>query len=206
MNIKKLNPLKTGSPIEIQSSFETLTTLNTRRSTLAKQLSAPGPDDEQIKLLIRLASRVPDHGKLNPWRFLVIKGKKRQKLGEIISKIKAKEFPDLHQEILSFEKNRFLRAPVIIGIISAMQEHPKIPKWEQILSAGAVCQNLLIGCNALGLAAQWLTEWYAYNEEFLEQIGIKPNEKIAGFIYIGTASSSTTERTRPDYQSLITYL
>jgi nitroreductase len=103
------------------------------------------------------------------------------------------------------ERNRFLRAPVVVAVVARLQDHPKIPEWEQVLSSGACCINMLNAAYALGFAAQWLTEWCAYDADFREALGLESRERIAGFIYMGTAPSAPVERQRPEVDSLVTY-
>jgi nitroreductase len=171
-----------------------------RRSTPVKMMDAgaPAPNDADLSLIMRAGGRVPDHGKLAPWRFLVFRGDARAAMGEILEKAWADVNPDAPADLLAFERNRFLRAGVVIAVISRVRENIKIPVWEQMLSAGAVCQNMLIAGQGLGYAGQWLTEWYAYDAAVLKAMGLEPNEKIAGFLYFGTAKESPRERRRPD--------
>ena len=176
---------------------ETLALLTRRRSTAAIGLSEPGPDATQIKHLLQIAGRVPDHGKLSPWRFILFDGEERQSFGNILGKRFAATNADVTAEQIRLEQNRFLRAPLIITVISTVLEKHKIPVWEQELSAGAVCQNLLIAASAMGFGAQWLTEWYAYDPDVKDLLGLRSGERVAGFIYIGTADEQPVERARP---------
>ena len=134
-----------------------------RRSVRAADILEPGPSESEINEMLEIASRVPDHGKLGPWRFLIFDGDSRQKFGELLRSQFAKTNPDSSETILEREYSRFMRAPTIIGVISKVDPASRIPEWEQILSSGAVCQNLLVGASLMGFAAQWLTEWYAYD-------------------------------------------
>lgn len=184
-------------------SEEILTTLLRRRSLTVKDMIGPGPSQDEIDLILTIGSRVPDHKKQVPWRFLTIEGDARHKAGEKLSSIFAKNNPDTDNDLLDFEQNRLTRAPLVIAVIStATPDNPKVPEWEQILTAGAVCQNILLASNALGYAGQWLSEWYAYDEEFLSHLGLSKDERIAGFIYIGTAGKEPAERGRPDIKEL----
>ncbi len=188
-------------------SVETLDLLMVRRSLTVKDMTGPGPNKDQIDQLLIIGSRVPDHKKQVPWRYLVINGDSRAKLGKVLRHVFEKNNPETDISILDFEENRFMRAPVIITIIStASPENPKVPEWEQILSAGAVCQNILIAANAMGFAAQWLSEWYAYDKEVLAELGISGDERIAGFIYIGNACKDPSERGRPDINQITTFM
>lgn len=180
--------------------------LLTRRSVAANDLCEPGPTDDQLQQILAAAHRVPDHGKIGPWRFIVFKGDAREhfscKLGEIF----AKENPEASDKLTQFESERLVRAPLVIAVIaSPVVEHPKIPEWEQILSVGAACQNILVAALALGFGAQWLTEWYSYNEKVKALLKLKASEKVAGFIYIGSYAEKPTERPRPDLQERLQY-
>ena len=177
-------------------SEETLSLLARRRSTVAKNMTGPGPDPAQLETLLQIGARTPDHGKLFPWRFIVFEGEARARFGEILEARLRELEPDGPEERYALERNRFLRAPVVIAVVSDVTENHKIPEWEQILSAGAVCQNLLIGASALGFAAQWLTEWYAYDRVTKKALGLDPGERVAGFIYVGSASCEAEERKR----------
>ena len=187
-------------PIE---NNEILDLLLTRRSVKAKELTTPGPNAHQLDCILRAAHRVPDHKKLGPWRFIVFQGDARQSAGEHLAHALEKENACATPQMLVFEKTRFLQAPLVIAVVSSPVENEKVPEWEQILTAGAVCQNILIASNAMGYASQWLTEWYAYDKVVLKELNLNPNERIAGFIYIGTASKQPKERGRPDLANLV---
>jgi len=177
-------------------SAETLALLARRRSTLARLMTGPGPDAEQRDALVRLAARVPDHGKLFPWRFILFEGEARARFGDILEARLRDLEPAAPPERFELERNRFTRAPLVIAVISDVTENHKIPEWEQILSAGAACQTLLIAASAMGFAAQWLTEWYAYDRIARAALGLSSGERVAGFLYIGTASEDPSERPR----------
>ncbi len=183
----------------------TLKLLAERRSTVAKNMTAPGPNAEQIDDLIRIATRVPDHGKIAPWRFILFQGEAREQFGGILRKVCAAANPDAPEDLLAFEAARFTRAPLVICVVSHVLERHKIPTWEQELSSGAVGQQLLIAASAMGFAAQWLTEWYAYDPHVKDALGLRSGERVAGFIYIGTATEDPLERVRPDHRALITH-
>ena len=174
-----------------------------RRSVRAADILEPGPSESEINEMLEIASRVPDHGKLGPWRFLIFDGDSRQKFGELLRSQFAKTNPDSSEAILGREYSRFMRAPTIIGVSSKVDPASRIPEWEQILSSGAVCQNLLVGASLMGFAAQWLTEWYAYDKVIAKSLGLIENERVSGFIYIGSATEKPTERGRPDLHSRI---
>lgn len=180
--------------------------LNTRRSTPAIQLAEPGPDKAELEEILRLTVRVPDHGKLAPWRFIVYRGEERLRLGEAAVERALKKSPDLSAEMQEVERTRFTRAPIVVAIVSTAAPHVKIPEWEQIMSAGAVCLNMLMAANAHGYAANWLTEWLAFDEEFFPTMGVKPGEKIAGFIHIGSTTFPPVERPRPELADVVTWV
>ena len=161
-----------------------------------------------IDKILAAGIRVPDHGALNPWKIKVIIGEKLKKIDEdiILSEFK-KQNPNANQTSLEIESKRLQRASVVFAVISTPVEHPKIPKWEMRLSSGAVCMNLLSCAQSLGYAAQWLTEWYAYNEKMLEYLGGRKNlDRISGFIYVGHKTEQPNERRRPEPEKIITYL
>lgn len=179
---------------------EVIEFLQTRRSVPAKTMTpnGAGPDADEIRQMIAIASRVPDHGKIAPWRFIRYTPDYCRKLGEIVLDRAVALNPDTNAELREIEKNRFLRAPVVIGVISSPQDHPKVPGWEQILSSGAAAMNLLLAANALGWDAQWLTEWVAFDEKLAPHLGVRQGERMAGFIHIGTRTMPKTERDRPN--------
>jgi len=177
--------------------------LLSRRSGSAKAMSEPGPSPEQLAAILKAGARAPDHGKLFPWRFIVFEGDGRERFGQMLGDILEAEGERERQS--DEERKRFLRAPVVVGVISAARELIKIPLWEQELSAGAVCQNLLIAAHASGFVANWITEWYAYHPKVKERLGLKPGERIAGFIYIGTSTVELEERPRPEMEKIVSY-
>jgi nitroreductase len=173
-----------------------------RRSGSAKAMKEPGPNKKQLAQILEAGARVPDHGKLFPWRFIIFEGKGRARAGDILAEVMEAEGERAKQ--VEEERARFLRAPVVIGVISAAREQHKIPLWEQELSAGAVCQNILIAATASGFVANWLSEWYSYHPVVKERLGLKPGERIAGFIYIGTPKDDLEERPRPEMEKIVT--
>lgn len=181
---------------------ETLTLLETRRSAPVPFLIEPGPSREQLEALLTIASRVPDHGKLAPWRFIVFSGQDKARAGDVLAEVFAAKTPDAGPRA-ELERKRF-QAPLVVGIVSRAAPHKKIPEWEQVLSAGAVCMNLCVAANAMGFATSWLTEWYAYDPDVLARFGLEPHEKIAGFVHIGTASAPRDERPRPALAEIVT--
>jgi nitroreductase len=180
--------------------------LTTRRSMPAFQMSEPGPSSDQIEQMLTLASRVPDHGKLAPWRFIVYRGDERQTISLALSKIARADRPDLSEEMIKVEETRFTRAPVVVAVVSRAAPHFKIPEWEQVMSAGAVCLNLLMAANAHGFVSNWLTEWMAYDQRAHAILGIGADEKVAGFIHIGSTDFPVTERPRPALADIVTWV
>ena len=179
-----------------------------RRSVLARKMSNKEIPEDHLDLILKAGLRVPDHGALNPWKIKVIKGNSLKRVDEeIILKEFLKENPDAEQSIIDLESKRLQRASVVIAVISSPVEHQKIPEWEMRLSSGAVCMNLLSCAQSLNYAAQWLTEWYAYNNVMLEFLGgdVK-KDKISGFIYIGHKIEEPQERKRPDPKNIITFI
>jgi nitroreductase len=182
---------------------DALELLKTRRSVKPMELGGPGPGPAELETLITIASRVPDHGKLAPWRFLVFEDDAREKAGEIIAKIFREDHASATAEQIEFERKRLARAPLVIAIISRAGPHAKIPEWEQQLSAGAASMNLVNAAHALGYAASWITEWYAYDRRVLDAFGLKPNERIAGFVHIGSPAKPPEDRDRPKLADIV---
>lgn len=168
-----------------------------RRSVSANALGEPGPSAAELDLMLQAASRVPDHKKLVPWRFLLFQGEARAAFGKILAETCRAEEKDAGAFRLENEAKRFLRAPIVIAVISRVVENKGAPEWEQILSAGAACQNLILAANALGYGTQWITEWCAYSEGVRRALGLRQNERVAGFVYIGTPKEKPEERERP---------
>ena len=179
--------------------------LKTRRSTPVLQLAAPGPSRGEIEEMLTIASRVPDHGKLAPWRFIVFAGAAREEAGEKLAEIVKADDPEASPERLKLERERLSRAPLVIAVVSRAAVHPKIPEWEQVMSAGAVCYNLVVAANAFGYGATWLTEWYAFDERAKPALGVEADEKVAGFIHIGTRTEAPFERVRPALEDIVTW-
>src|SRR3954471_17319980 len=194
---------KPKSPGLNRPAPEAITLLLSRRSGSAKAMGSPGPSPEQLRDILQAGARVPDHGKLFPWRFIIFEGKGRMRAGDILAEVMEAE--DERSKQVEEERMRFARAPVVVAVVSAAREQHKIPVWEQELSAGAVCQNLLIAATASGFVANWLTEWYAYHPAVKQRLGLKAGERIAGFIYIGTAKDELEERPRPDMDKIVSF-
>ena len=179
--------------------------LASRRSVPAFQMCEPGPDRAELEAILTLAIRVPDHGKLAPWRFVVYQGEERRLIGEALLRLALEKNPELSEEMIAVERSRFTRAPVVVGVISKAAPHAKIPEWEQIMSAGAVCLNLLMAANAYGYVSNWLSEWFAFDDRAHDLLGIAPDEKVAGFIHIGSTTFPITERPRPNLQDVVSW-
>ena len=178
---------------------ETLELLLTRRSVKAMMLAEPGPTPDQLKTILTVAARVPDHKKLVPWRFIVFEGEARADFGRMLAEVCAaeeKEPPSTGR--LEIERTRLLRAPTVVAVVSSTMPNPGAPEWEQVLSCGAACQNLCLAANAMGFGTCWITEWYAYSSGVRAALGLAASEKVAGFIYIGTARDRQPDRERPE--------
>ncbi|MBB4187894.1 nitroreductase family protein [Sinorhizobium terangae] len=180
--------------------------LASRRSIPAFQMGPPGPSKAEVEEMLKLASRVPDHGKLAPWRFIVYRGEERARISAELKKMALTTRPDLPEDLIKVEETRLTRAPVVVAVVSKAAPHFKIPEWEQVMSAGAVCLNLLMAANALGYASNWLTEWFAFDERAYPLLGVEPGERVAGFIHIGTAMVPPTERPRPELADIVTWV
>ncbi len=176
-----------------------------RRSVAPKDLCEPGPSAEQLEQILRCAHRVPDHGKLGPWRFVVFEGEARADFGNRLGEIYQGDFPELGVDLSSVQQQLLLRAPLVIAVISTAGPHVKIPEWEQVLSAGAACQNILVAASSLGFGACWLTEWYSYHPKVKALLGLEEHHAIAGFIYIGTAKQKPDDRVRPPLAERLVY-
>ena len=182
--------------------------LKTRRSVTAKKMTRGEVSKEHLKQILEAGIRVPDHGALKPWKLSVITGVRQKQLDEeVIFTEFMRENPEASAESQLIEKTRLQRADAVIAVISSPVQHKSIPIWEMQLSAGAVCTTLLYAAQSLDYAAQWLTEWYAYNDNLLKKLGGETGkDRIAGFIYIGEKASPPMERTRPNFDSVVTYL
>ena len=181
--------------------------LEKRRSVTAKRMARGNVNKDHLRQILSVGIRVPDHGALKPWRLVVITGAKRKQIDEeVIVPEFMRANPDATAENILVEKTRLQRADVVIAVISSPVNHKSIPKWEMQLSAGAVCTTLLYAAQSFGYAAQWLTEWYAYNKKMIKTIGGDPDkEQIAGFIYIGEKLNAPIERIRPNFETVVSY-
>jgi nitroreductase len=183
---------------------DALELLKTRRSVKPIELAGPGPTASEIDTLLRIASRVPDHGKLAPWRFILFEGDSRCTAGKTIASIFRDNHPEATPDQIEFERNRLARAPLVIAVVSRAGPHVKIPEWEQELSAGASAMSLVFAAHAMGYAASWITEWYAYDRRVLDALGLASNERIAGFVHIGRPAKPPEDRDRPPLDAIVT--
>jgi nitroreductase len=178
--------------------------LKSRKSGSVKAMGGPGPNAAQIAEMLDIAVRVPDHGKLNPWRFILFEGAARADIGEAFAARWTVLHPDHGEDSSTFQRGLFLRAPVVIVVVSTAAPHGKIPEWEQLLSSAAVSYNLVLAATAMGFHAQWQSDWVAYDAGATAAMGLKDSERVAGLIYIGTSTVPLEDRPRPDAQSLLT--
>ncbi|MEN0020328.1 MAG: nitroreductase, partial [Planctomycetota bacterium] len=182
----------------------TLAYLKTRRSPQLTQLNGPAPSADDVREMLTVASRVPDHGKLVPWRFIMFRGDRRHEISRVISDRFAEANPDASEERCKAMEGRLALAPLVVAVVFSPREHPKIPQWEQQLTVGAVCLNLLHAARALGFGGNWLTEWYSYDEAVLRHLGLAEREQLAGFIHIGVPAEERGDRARPDLAEIVT--
>jgi nitroreductase len=177
--------------------------LKTRRSVGIGFLKEPGPNAAELDEILRIGTRVPDHGKLAPWRLVMIDGEARRAAGEKLAMIAKANNPALDEASLDIERRQFLPAPLTIGVIFSHKPLAKAPEMEQLLSAGSVCFNLLNAAFALGYAASWVTRWYAFDAGAQQMLGAKGGERFVGFIHIGTPSTTIEDRDRPDLSAIV---
>ncbi len=189
-----------GQPLALSRSAEVLRFLARRRSASALTLCEPGPTENERADLLRLAARAPDHGKLFPWRFIVLEGEAKRAFVKSLGNLAAHR-PDADKAVIKLGK--IAAPPLTIAVVSRFTEG-EIPEWEQRLSAGAVAMLLVIAAGALGYGANWITDWYAYDAQALELLGLKAGERVAGFVHIGTPREAPLERVRPDVDALTT--
>lgn len=186
--------------------MDAITALTTRRSTKPKEMGTRAPSEAELETILTIATRVPDHGKLAPWKIIVLQGEGRAKLGEIAAQRFNALYPnDATEKHLQVERQRFTRAPLVLAVLSTPKESIKTPRWEQEMSAGAVCTNILHACHALGWGAAWLSEWVGFDPVICEALGGSADDKIAGFVYIGEKLNEPEERDRPVLAEVVTY-
>ena len=185
--------------------LSTLELLLTRRSTKPAALSEPGPSAGELDRILTAAARVPDHKKVVPWRFIVFEGEARAKMGEIIAEACREEEKEPPSPVrLDMERNRFVRAPMVIAVVSRIVPRPGAPEWEQILSAGASAFGLCLAANAMGFGTSWITEWVAYSPRIRSALGLAEGERVAGFVYVGTPKEKPADRERPSLETIVT--
>ncbi|HET7268693.1 MAG TPA: nitroreductase [Oleiagrimonas sp.] len=168
-----------------------------RRSAPSRQLGEPGPDAATLERLLSEAVRVPDHGKLTPWRLLVLHGEAKLELGRQLAAMALTKHPDMPEAKQNKERHRYTHAPLVIAVISRRDPASRIPEQEQLLSAGCVAYNLLLAAQGLGFGAQWLTGWAAYDRDAADVLGLADDEHVIGFVHIGTPRVDIPERVRP---------
>jgi nitroreductase len=179
----------------------TLDLLLSRRSVKPQTMTTPGPTPAQLEAILTAAARVPDHKKLAPWRFVVLEGDARVPFGADDAKTGRGPASPVRLET---ERKRLSHAPTVVAVISRVVEAPGAPEWEQVLSCGAACFNMCVAANALGFGTCWLTEWYSYNADVAQALGCAGNERIAGFVHIGTATERPADRERPALADIVT--
>lgn len=189
--------------IPTRPSADARTLLALRRSISKRSLIEPGPSSLQLDELLTVAARVPDHRRLSPWRYLVFEGEARNAFNARAVEIQKQENPDATDTMLSDTASYFTRAPVVVAVISSPDPTHKTPVWEQELSCGALCYNLLLAANASGWAGCWLTEWIAFSPGIKSLLDLTEHERVAGFIYLGTAKDTPQERMRPNVSEKI---
>jgi nitroreductase len=187
-------------------SAEILSFLERRRSAKPALLSEPGPTATQLTSILTIAARVPDHKKLAPWRFVVFEGDARRTFGDVLARAVVAEQADPPPSPVRIEgeRSRFLRAPTVVGVVSRVVDNPGAPEWEQVLSAGAASFNLCLAANALGFGTAWITEWYSYSSMVRQALHLAANERLAGFVYIGTEAEKQPDRDRPNVAAITT--
>lgn len=175
-----------------------------RSSTPIAAMEEPAPNSQELEQILTVATRVPDHGGLTPWRFILYRGDARYAIGEYLAKRAEEREGPLAENRIAQEKARFARAPLVIGVISSPVDQDRIPEWEQFLSGGAVAMKLCLAANALGYATNWITNWYSNDESARAYLGLAPHERVIGFVHIGTSSKSAPDRPRPNLNELVT--
>ena len=188
-----------GEAAPIEASPQTLAFLARRRSAAALALTEPAPNEAELATMLRLATRVPDHGKLAPWRFVVLKGEGKQRFIAGLEAIAAAR-PDGERLIAKLGK---IKAPPLTLAVISRAADGEIPEWEQRLSSGAVCMTLIIAAQAMGYGANWITDWYAYDPDAQRLLGLREGERVAGFVHLGASADTPLERVRPDIEAIV---
>ncbi|MGJ4950619.1 nitroreductase family protein [Bradyrhizobium sp. HKCCYLS20291] len=178
--------------------------LKTRRSVKPREMSGAGPTAAELDTILTIGARVPDHGKLAPWRFIVFEGDGRRRAGEVIASVFASRNPQAGAAELEVERNRLMEAPLVIGLVSFTRPHPKVPAYEQELSAGASAMNILTAATALGYGGCWLSGWFMFDRDVMNGLGLKADEKLAGLIHIGKPTKPSEDRPRPALADIVT--
>lgn len=184
-------------------SSQVLDFMLARRSVPISELKEPGPTDAQIETMLTVAARTPDHGRLAPWRFILYRGEARARIGELLAARAEEREGPLNDGRRQQELTRFSRAPLVIGVVHVPREHPRIPQWEMYLSGAAAAMNLVIAANALGYGTNWITNWYADDEEGRRIVGLSPQEKVIGFVHVGSYDAEVSERPRPELGGIV---
>lgn len=177
--------------------------LMSRRSVGQAFLKEPGPNEEELEQILSIGTRVPDHGKLAPWRLVLFSGDDRVSIGEKLEQLAKAKNPELDDASLERERMRFLPPPLTIGVLSAPKPHPTVPEWEQFLSAGNVALNLVHAAFALGYAANWVSRWYSMDDAASRMLGAEDGERFVGFIQIGTPTAVIEDRPRPKLDEIV---
>jgi nitroreductase len=188
--------MPTANPAALQALLQ-------RLSVPSRLLGEPGPDEHQLHTLLTAAVRVPDHGKLTPWRFVAIRGEARRRLGDALAERQLQRDPAAPSAVVEKDRQRFDHAPLILAVVGVIEPGHKVPEQEQLLSAGSSCFSLLLAAQAMGFGAQWLTGWAAYDPVIAARLGLAGHERIVGFLHIGTPREPAPERPRPDPLSLL---
>lgn len=190
-----------GETLPVEAAPEVVAFLAKRRSASAMTLTAPGPDDAQLGEILRIAARVPDHGKLAPWRFIVLTGEAKDAFAERIAELADSQ---ANPTKATAALRKLTRPPVCVAVVS--RHIPgEIPEWEQRQSASAVCHQLLLAAAALGWGANWITDWYSYDPRATAILGLSAGEQVAGYLYLGTPTEQPQERARPDVAAITSY-
>ncbi|MCC8946647.1 nitroreductase [Bradyrhizobium sp. Arg62] len=179
--------------------------LKTRRSVKPREMTGPGPSPAELETILTIGARVPDHGKLNPWRFIIFEGEARMRAGEVIACVFARKKPGAAKADIELEGRRLTDAPLVIGVVSFTKWHPEVPAWEQELSAGASAMNIVTAATALGYGACWLTGWFAFDRDVLDGLGLKADERLAALVHIGKPTKQSEDRSRPALSEIVTW-
>lgn len=185
------------------ASSDIIAFLSSRKSAPIAEMREPGPSESELETILRIASRVPDHGRLVPWRFILYRGDARVEIGEALAALAQEREGPLPEGRRQQELTRFSRAPLVIGVVSAPKDNPKIPEWEMFLSGGAAALNLCLAANALGYATNWISNWYSDVPEGRRILGLKSDERVVGFVHIGTHEGEIFERPRPELADVV---